>query len=379
MRVLIVSGIWPPEVGGPASHGPEFGGFLLERGHDVVAVTTAMKGGPDLQAFPVRAARKDRPAPVRQPAAAAAVVGAARGVDVIYATSMYGRSACASLLHRTPLVIKLVNDPAYERARRIASFDGTLEEFQAVRTPASIRAVKLYRDLTMRRASRLVIPSEYLARIASGWGVPAELMRVIPNPAPELGPLPSRAELRERLGVHGPTFVFAGRLTAQKNLPLAVAALGRVEGRLVVIGSGPAEPELRRAISEAGLEGRIDLMGALPRAEAIEWMRAADVTILPSDWENFPHAAVESLAVGTPVVATSVGGVPEIVEPGMSGLLVARGDVAALAEAMTAAVGDHTLRDGAAAAAARYSQPAIYAAIERELIAAATSTGSSAG
>ena len=93
----------------------------------------------------------------------------------------------------------------------------------------------------------------------------------------------------------------------------------------MVVGDGPSEADLRRAIDEAGVGDRVTLKGALPRSEAIEWMRAADACVLPSDWENFPHAAVEALAAGTPVIATAVGGVPEIVEPGMNGLLVSPG------------------------------------------------------
>ena len=60
MRVLISSGIWPPEVGGPASHGPELGRFLADRGHGVRAVTTAGPAGPEPAGFPIRASRKDR-------------------------------------------------------------------------------------------------------------------------------------------------------------------------------------------------------------------------------------------------------------------------------------------------------------------------------
>ena len=92
-----------------------------------------------------------------------------------------------------------------------------------------------------------------------------------------------------------------------------------------MIGDGISRGELDRAIAEHGLGERVDVRGALPRAEVLQWLRAADAAILPSDWENFPHAAVEALAAGTPVIATAVGGVPEIVETGVNGILVAPG------------------------------------------------------
>ena len=173
MRILIVSGIWPPEVGGPASHGPEFGQFLLDRGHQVRAVTTASKGGALDPGFPLTMSRSDRQLLIRLPAGAMAVIAAARRADVIYATGMYARSALASILHRVPLVLKLVNDPAYDRARSLGVFSGTLEEFQGRQTESSVRALKRLRRLTLSRASRVVIPSRFFADIAMRLGAPS--------------------------------------------------------------------------------------------------------------------------------------------------------------------------------------------------------------
>jgi glycosyltransferase involved in cell wall biosynthesis len=379
MRILIVSGIWPPEVGGPASHGPEFGRFLTARGHRVRAVTTAGRAGPEDPGFPIVAARKDRPRLIRQPAVALTVLRAVEDAEVVYATSLYGRSALATTLRSTPLVIKLVNDPAYERAHRLGVFSGTLEAFQRPHRHPAVRALKRLRNLALSRAARLVIPSHYLAEIARGWGIGPHRIRVVPNPAPAIDGTASRTTLRKQLGLESPTFVFAGRLTPQKNLPLAISALRHVpQGALVVIGAGPSRDEVLRAVSDAGVGDRVTVKGALPRERAIEWMRAADASILPSEWENFPHAAVEALAAGTPVIATAVGGVPEIIETGVNGILVPPRDAAALGEAMASVARDRrlsaTLRSGALAAAARYRRDAVYGAIEAELELAAAPT-----
>src|SRR4051812_25944726 len=102
LEILLVSGIWPPDVGGPASHGPAIGRFLQDRGHHVRAVTTAEHGCAIDPGFPMAVARRDRPLPLRLPAAAFGVLAAARGMDVIYAIGMYGRSALASRLLRIP-------------------------------------------------------------------------------------------------------------------------------------------------------------------------------------------------------------------------------------------------------------------------------------
>jgi glycosyltransferase involved in cell wall biosynthesis len=376
LKVLIVSGIWPPDVGGPASHAPELGRFLKERGHDVCAVTTTGPGGAKRCDFPLRTVRRQLPLAVRMPLGALAVAIAARRVDVVYATGMYARSALVSTLHRVPLLLKLVSDPAYERARRLGLYSGTLEAFQEPQRSRALRRLKALRRLTLRRASRVVIPSEYLAGFARGWGLRSDRIAVIPNPAPRMDRVSSRQELRSRLKIQGPTFVFAGRVVRQKNLPLAVAALRRVpQASLVVVGEGPEQRTLTEAVSASGLQDRVAITGALPRSSALEWIRAADAAILPSDWENFPHAAVEALAAGTPVIATSVGGVPEIVLSGVNGILVPPGDERSLAAAMASVATDsellYKLRDGAVTTAGRYDADRTFRAIEQELETAA--------
>jgi glycosyltransferase involved in cell wall biosynthesis len=261
---------------------------------------------------------------------------------------MLNRTALGCALARTPFVAKLTTDPAFERARRLLGYAGTIDEFQRTRSPFAVA-----RNLTLRRAARVVCPSEYLAGLARGWGVRAE---VLPNPV-EVPELPSRDELRARHGLEGPTLVFSGRLVAQKDLGTLLAAAERVpEATLLVAGDG--EERVR-------VNGRARALGALPRGQVLELLRAADLAVLSSRWENFPHALVEALAVGTPVVATAVGGVPEIVRDGENGLLVPPGDPEAFADAIRRGLAERDrLAEAAVPSVARFSPERIYARLE---------------
>jgi glycosyltransferase involved in cell wall biosynthesis len=370
--VLIVTGIWPPDIGGPASHGPELARFLLGRGYRVRALTMADKAGPDPCGVPVVGLRRDRPRVIRLPTAAWAVARAARRADVLYSTSMYVRSALAARLASIPLVIKLVSDPAYERARLLGLFRGSLADFQQPSHDPRLIALKWLRDSVLRGATRIVTPGRFLADTAVGWGIRRERIRVVPNPAAQVDRSLSVPELRRRLGLSGPTVVFAGRFVLQKNVPLAVAALHHAPGvALVLVGDGPERPAVEAAIARAGVAERVRLTGALSREEALDWVRAADAAVLPSDWEGFPHAAVEALAVGTPLIATRVGAVPEIIEPGRNGVLVDAGDERAFGAAIAAVTTDEKLgerlRRGADETGRQYHPDRTYAALEDEL------------
>ena len=233
------------------------------------------------------------------------------------------------VLARRPLVAKLVSDPAYERARRYRPLR---------RHPRGVPAGRLggpsWRSRRRGRARcderrTIVVPSAYLAEIAEGWGLRGDRIRVLTNPAP-----PPR-DMRAQRFLPG-TFVFVGRLTRQKALDVAIDAVAARARR--------APRRRRRRAGAAALERRAAALGRRAgssfsalrsRDEALAVVAGATAAVLSSDWENLPHSAVEALSVGVPVVATAVGGVPEVVHDGENGLLVPPGRPDALAAAIT--------------------------------------------
>lgn len=373
MKVVLVSGIWPPDPGGPASHAPALAAFLCERGHAVEVVTTATSE-PEPRNYPVRWA--DRASPFRHERSALLVRECARHADVVYATSMVRRAALGARLAGRPLVVKLVSDEVFERATRGGRYRGTLDEFQQV-GGVRWRALRMARDAALRSSRHVFCPSAYLREIALGWGLDPAKVSVLPNPAPEIPSLPSREELRSQLGLEGDVLAFAGRLGVQKALGTALEAVGASPGvSLVVAGDGPERAALERHARKLGLDGRARFLGSVSRDAVLRLFRAADASVLSSAWENFPHTVVEALAVGCPVIATTVGGVPEVVVDGENGLLVPAGDAVALATAIARFFSDAELRARLAAAApgsvAGHTEEAVFTAIEAELARAAS-------
>jgi glycosyltransferase involved in cell wall biosynthesis len=370
VRVLVVSGIWPPDVGGPASHAPEVAEFLRARGHEVEVVTTAPEA-PAPREYPVRWVSREQPVLLRYLRGALLVRRSARDKDVVYSTGMYGRTRVGSLLARTPSVVKLTGDPAYERAFRYGLTRLPIEDFQRARDPR-LAWLKAMRDLTLWGPSRYVIPSASLGRIASKWQlVRGDRILVLPNPiaVPEVG---DREELRRRHRFEGPTIVFAGRLSVQKSLDVLLRAVAACDGvSLVIAGDGPDRPRLDALAAELRLGERVRFLGAQQRETVLGLLAAADAEVLSSGWENFPHSVIEGLAVGTPVIATGVGGVAEIVTDGENGLLVPPGDPEAFAAAIRRFFADPELRERLRSAApgsvARFAPQPVYERLEELL------------
>ena len=175
----------------------------------------------------------------------------------------------------------------------------------------------------------------------------------------DLAALPFRRDGRE------PGFIVAvGRLDPIKGFDVLIGALAelRKSGRAFrcrVIGEGPERAALEAMISREGLGASVELVGARPQAEVRAALYAAHVFALPSvvapdgNRDGIPVALMEAMAAGTPSVSTFVSGIPELIEPDRSGLLVAPGNVAALATALARLLDDAALCDALAAEARR--------------------------
>ena len=183
-------------------------------------------------------------------------------------------------------------------------------------------------------------------------------IRVIPNGVEPAAPVDAdeRDRLRRQLGIEGeePALLHVGSLTEQKGHRVLLQALGRlhkkrIRPRLFLMGAGPLRGFIDAQARKLGIADRVQLMGAVDRPETK--LAAFDVFVFPSLWEGFGLGLAEAMAAGLPVVASNVDGIPEMVEDGVSGVLVPPGDATALADALrdVLAGGDRRGSLGAAA------------------------------
>lgn len=196
----------------------------------------------------------------------------------------------------------------------------------------------------LHAARRLLVVSEDLGRVAErDYGAHPDRIRAIPNGCDASIFHPAdRAEARRALDLPADAEVvtYVGRLVSEKGLRELLAAAGALRAsrprlQLVLVGEGPMHAELA-ALAAAG-ELPVRFAGTRPPAEVARWMCASDLVTLPSYSEGHPNVLVEALACGRPVVATPVGGIPEVVDAA-SGVLVPARDPAALAEGLREAL-----------------------------------------
>lgn len=304
MKLVIAAPLYPPEIGGPATYAKLLKEGLPNKGIEVELVKFSEV--------------RHLPKLVRHYAYYRRVLKAARNADAVLALDPVSVGLPAMLAAKKagkPFVVKIVGDYAWEQGQQRFGITQNLDEFVKTKNmPFQVKFLRRIQTLVVRNAALVIVPSEYLKRIVSTWmhpfwydeaSHPGEKIEVIYN-AVELSfaPKPPKNRAPEFL------IVSSGRMVPWKGFE----ALKRVVAK------------------EAGW--RLFIASGLPRAEALGYVQAADAFVLNSEYEGFSHALIEVMALGTPIVATSVGGNTELIEDGKNGLLIPPKDDEALYNAL---------------------------------------------
>jgi glycosyltransferase involved in cell wall biosynthesis len=223
----------------------------------------------------------------------------------------------------------------------VATLHNTVIEHRRLRAPLEATA--------LRWGTRRVIAVGDAVAHANRSRLGKATLDIIPNAVKQFPPLSpaARQALRTKLigDAERPLLISVGRLTEQKCYSDLLTAFSDVHrthpsAALVVAGGGPLEGQLRAQMTALGLSEHVRLLGA--RDDVPDLLNASDVYVSSSAWEGLPVAVLEAMAASLPIVATSVGDVPQVVIPG-AGILAPAGDTAALAAGMRALIDDPAL------------------------------------
>lgn len=342
MRVTMVNKYYPPHLGGIEFHMRDLAEALVAHGHDVRALVANEAAeearetiaGVEVVRLPRAFAYASTPVAPRLRGAIHAQGDGDTAADLLHLHFPYPWGEVSWLTARSglPTVMTYHSDIVRQKTM-LAAYAPVL------------RRVLDRVDLIVASSPDMVEHSPFLSRVA-------DKCRVVPfgidvDRFDPIGPLADRAaELR---AAHTrPVVLFVGRLVYYKGVDVLVEAMASVDADLVIIGGGPLEARLRERISALGIAERTLMLPSLPRDELAAWFAAADVFCLPSvaRSEAFGLVQLEAHAAGTPVVSTRLTtGVPFVNQDGVTGLTVAPGDIAGLADALRTLVDDGALRE----------------------------------
>jgi len=183
---------------------------------------------------------------------------------------------------------------------------------------------------TYERGIKLFIaPSYFMANKCKQAGWPDDKLRVVVNPVSFLPPVKRQSQNY---------FLYFGRLSKEKGVDILLKAIAQTNYQLKIAGSGPEENHWRALAQELGLNHRVEFLGQKTPEEVSRLLIGAIAVVIPSIWyENMPFSLLEALSQGCPVVASQIGGLPEIIKTGYNGWLCQPGEVQDLIQALNLA------------------------------------------
>jgi glycosyltransferase involved in cell wall biosynthesis len=293
-KILIATGLYPPESGGPATYTKLLEDHLPPLGFEI-------------RVLPFRTVRH-LPKLVRHLAYFFKLLRFGTHVEIIYAldtVSVGLPAALAAKLLGKKLILRVPGDYAWEQGRQRFGVTDELEEFQTKKYGFQVEFLRGIQTFVARRATNIIVPSEYMWRIVSSWVMHPQKIEVIyssidSSVLPEIPP--ERPE--------GFLVVSTGRPVSWKGFDAIERVVARESGWNFFLGKN------------------------LPRAQALGWVKVADVFVLNSTYEGLSHALIEAMMLGTPVIATNVGGNPELIANGSEGLIIPPKDDEALYAAL---------------------------------------------
>jgi glycosyltransferase involved in cell wall biosynthesis len=279
---------------------------------------------------------------------------AVSGADLLYAqdpVSVGLPALLASKVQDKPFFLKIVGDYAWEQGQARYGIKESLDDFvkNKKKYPLSVEMFRFVEKLVANQAKKIIVPSNYLKGVVTAWGIAPESIEVIFNAfnAPII--TETKEELRKTYAYTYPTIVSAGRLVPWKEFPTLIMAFTELsktykDAKLFIIDEGPEKRALMELTRELGIEEKVTFIGKVPQQELHKRIKAADCFVLASSYEGFSHVLLEALSLGTPVISSTAGGNPELIEDGKDGLLVTTKNKEELEAALLKLCGDTMLQ-----------------------------------
>ncbi len=201
LRILLITGIFPPDIGGPATYVPRIASALTKRGHEITAVTLSDHTDHDDALYPFRVVRLLRKTfkPWRWLLTVWTLIRHGKDAEVLFVNGLAMEAVMANYFLRRPMVLKVVGDFAWERAKGRGWVEEQFEEFQKKRYRLKVEMLRMLRNWWTRRADKVIVPSQYLAQWISGWGISKENLAVIHNAVETVGEIrPGQSHIRRR-------------------------------------------------------------------------------------------------------------------------------------------------------------------------------------
>lgn len=330
MKILIVTGAYPPDIGGPATYSALLAHELPARGIEAGVVSYG-----EVRRYPKA---------LRHIVLACKIIWAGKAADIIFAqdtVSVGFPALIAAHILGKPFIVRVPGDYAWEQATQRFGVADSMDAFQAKKYGVRTELLRRIQRFTVKHADNAIAPSKYFADIVRGWTDRPEKVIHIYNGV-------DLAEIEASRTPASPsprTIISAGRLVPWKGFAMLIRSMKKLpDWRLKIAGDGPELARLQAVARETGVESRVEFLGRLPRETLMSEIARSEIFALNTLYETFSFQIVEAMALGMPVIATRVSNLAEIVDDGESGLLIEADNEPQFVDAVKRISGDPAFR-----------------------------------
>lgn len=327
MKILIATGIYPPEIGGPATYAFLVRGEFEKRGHEV-------------KILPFRVVRK-YPTVIRHILYFLKVLKLVFWAEIVLAqdtVSVGLPSVLAAKILRKPIIIRVPGDFAWEQGVQRFGVKEGIDDFQKNKYGFRVEILRKIQKFVVRKSNKVIVPSDYFKSVVLSWGVkPENLIRIYNGVS-----VPENTEPKY---FSEKTIVTSGRLVPWKGFDVLINSISKINAKLIIIGDGDDKKRLESLILEKNLDEKVSLIGSLNRKDLMSFISGADIFVLPSTFESFSFQLVEAMMLGSVVVALNAGNISEIIENGKNGILVEKNNTENLSVILNDLLSDKNKRE----------------------------------
>ena len=319
MDILITVGIFPPDIGGPASFVPKISKYLISKGHSVKILCLSDKDNLTYK-DELNVIRINRNLPIifRWLKTIKNIYSNSKNSDLIFVNGLGTETTIANLFRRKNVLRKIVGDPVWERAYNKKFTDESFDNFQKNKHGVFISLQKFIRNWSINRSDRVITPSHHLKAFIESIGINKNI-DVINNGVP--------INNREKVFFENKIIqlLVVSRLVNQKNVDFiikAVKLLTNDDVLLNIVGDGAELNNLKNVVKKNELNEKVNFIGKVNERKLEEYLEGSDIFIQASDYEGLPHSILEAANYEVPILSTEVGGCSEFLNKGERGYII---------------------------------------------------------
>ena len=317
MKILITVGIYPPDIGGPASFVPKIAKLLEENECKVTVICLSNEKILDHEPYKIIRILRNQNLIIRWIKTVFNMIAYGRGADLIFVNGLPMEAYIANLFLRKKIIRKIVGDWAWERGRNKGITNDSFDEFQKNKHNLHLEIAKFSRGWTATKSDLVITPSMHLKEVVKNWGVLENNIKVIYN-GTKIQPIINK---QENEVLH---FVTVGRLAPWKNIDKIIQAMALLKNKgfnfiFNIVGSGPMDEELKKLVTDLKLEKKIFFLGQKNTNELNKIYLKSDIYIQASGYEGLPHVILEAINFNLSIISTPIGGTNEVLLNGKNG------------------------------------------------------------